>query len=82
MTLGCNPLDPVVRLALLQILEDRYQRKSVVIASQLPIAKWHEYISDDTLADAILDRLAAHIHRIDLRGPSMRKSNQNANKIS
>lgn len=75
-------MDTVIRLALLQILEDRYQRKSIIIASQLPIAKWHEYISDDTLADAILDRLTANIHRIELKGPSMRKIKQNENQKS
>jgi len=73
---GLQPLEPTTRLALLQILEDRYQRKSIVIASQLPINKWHEYISDDTLADAILDRLTANIHRIELKGPSLRKNSR------
>ncbi len=45
------------RLALLQILEERYERKSMIIASQLPISKWYDYIGDPTLADAIMDRL-------------------------
>lgn len=50
-----QPMDMNTRLALLQILEERYERKSVIIASQLPIAKWYDYIGDATLADAIMD---------------------------
>lgn len=52
---GLQPMDMNTRLALLQILEERYERKSVIIASQLPIAKWYDYIGDATLADAIID---------------------------
>lgn len=70
---GLAPMDQNTRLALLQILEDRYNRKSVVIASQLPINKWHEYIAEPTLADAIMDRLMANAHRFDLKGESLRK---------
>jgi DNA replication protein DnaC len=53
-----------VRLTLLQLLEDRSGKKSIIITSQLPVAKWYEYINDPTLADAILDRLTANAHRI------------------
>lgn len=70
---GLAPMDQNTRLALLQILEDRYNKKSVVIASQLPINKWHEYIAEPTLADAIMDRLMANAHRFDLKGESLRK---------
>jgi DNA replication protein DnaC len=70
---GLAPLDQNTRLALLQILEDRYAKKSVVIASQLPIAKWHDYIGEPTLADAIMDRLFANAHRFELKGESLRK---------
>ncbi len=69
---GLQPLNADTRLALLQILEDRYRRKSTIIVSQLPVAKWHEYLNDPTLADAILDRLTAHANRIDLKGKSLR----------
>ena len=48
---GIHPLDTVTRLALLQIMEDRYGKKSVIITSQLPITKWHEYIGESTIAD-------------------------------
>ena len=71
-----QPLEHTVKLALLQILEDRYAKKSVIITSQLPVAKWHEYINEPTLADAIMDRLTAHAHRVELKGESMRKKKQ------
>ena len=57
----------------MQILEDRYKRKSTIIASQLPIDKWFEYIGDPTIADAIMDRLIYNAHNIELKGPSMRE---------
>jgi len=57
----------------LQILEDRYGKKSVIIAPQLPIAKWHEYIGEPTLTDAIMDRLFANAHRFELKGEPLRK---------
>lgn len=70
---GLQPMDHPIRMALLQILEDRYAKGSVVITSQLPVNKWHEYINEPTLADAILDRLTASAHKIDLKGESLRK---------
>lgn len=70
---GLQPLNQDVRITLLQLLEDRYGKKSFMITSQLPVSKWHEYINDPTLADAILDRLTANAHRIDLKGESMRR---------
>lgn len=66
-------LDNNSRLALLQILEDCYQRKSVIVTSQLSVSKWYDYISEPTLADAILDRLLANASRIELKGDSMRR---------
>ena len=70
---GLHPMDGATRLALLQILEDRYGKKSVIMTSQLPVTKWHEYIGESTIADAIMDRLAVNAHRIDLKGESLRK---------
>lgn len=70
---GLQPMDQNVKLALLQILEDRYAKKSIIVTSQLPVSKWHEYINEPTLADAILDRMTAKAHRIELKGESMRK---------
>jgi DNA replication protein DnaC len=70
---GLYPLDPITRLTLLQILEDRYAKKSVIISSQLPVAKWYEFIGEPTIADAIMDRLSVNAHRIELKGESLRK---------
>jgi DNA replication protein DnaC len=54
--------------------EDRYQKHSTILASQLPVSRWHEQIGDPTVADGILDRLVHNAHRIEMRGESMRKS--------
>lgn len=70
---GLQSLDEQIKLALLQILEDRYSKKSIIVTSQLPVAKWHEFLKEPTLADAILDRLTAKAHRIELKGDSLRK---------
>jgi len=70
---GLQTLGQDVRLTLLQLLEDRYAKKSIIVTSQLPVAKWYEYINDPTLADAILDRLTANAHRIELKGESLRR---------
>ena len=70
---GLQPLDQNTRLALLQILEDCYQRKTVIVTSQLPVANWYDYIGEPTLADAIMDRLLSNASRIELKGESMRQ---------
>ena len=70
---GTGLLTPEQCRELLEILDDRYQRRSTLIASQLPVANWHEYLADPTLADAILDRLVHNAHTITLTGESMRK---------
>jgi len=70
---GLHPLTSEVRLALLQMIEDGYGRASFIITSQLPVIKWHQYIGDPTLADAILDRLTGNASRIELKGDSLRK---------
>jgi len=72
---GLTPLTQDVKLALLQILEDRYGRKATIIASQIPVAQWYEYIDEPTIADAILDRIVPKAHRFDLKGPSLRNKN-------
>jgi len=72
---GITPCDNISRLALLQILEDRYGKKATMITSQLPVIKWYEFIGEPTLADAIMDRLAGNAHRIELKGDSLRKKN-------
>lgn len=71
---GLTPLDTAARLALLQIIEDRHSRYSTIITSQLPISAWHQYINENTVADAILDRIIHRAHRIELKGESLRKT--------
>ncbi len=71
---GLQPLDQNTRLTILQLLEDRYAKKSLIITSQLPVNKWYEFINDPTLADAIMDRLTSRATRIDLKGESLRKN--------
>ena len=68
-----QPMNDNVRQALLQILEDRYDKRSVIIISQLPVVKWYEYIAEPTFADAIMDRLVNNAINIELKGESMRK---------
>jgi DNA replication protein DnaC len=58
---------------LLEVIEDRYGRVSTVVTSQLPVGKWHEWIGDPTMADAILDRLVNNAYKVELKGPSRRK---------
>jgi DNA replication protein DnaC len=70
---GLNPLSQDMKIALLQLLEDRYGRKSIIVTSQLPVNKWYEYIDDTTLADAIMDRLTANSQRVELKGESRRR---------
>lgn len=67
------PLKDTERRDFLEICDDRYQRRSVILTSQMPLAHWHEQIGDPTVADSILDRLIHNAHRIDLNGESMRK---------
>ncbi len=70
---GLAPLADQTKRDLLEILDDRYAKASTIITSQLPVEKWHAYIDEPTLADAILDRLVHNAHRINLTGDSMRK---------
>jgi len=70
---GLTPLENQARIALLQLLEDRYGKRSTIITSQLPVSKWHQYINEPTLADAIMDRLSGSAHRFELKGESLRK---------
>ena len=71
---GLQPITHQVKLILLQILEDRYEKAATIICSQLPVSKWHEYFDEPTLADAILDRIIPKAHRVQLKGKSLRKS--------
>lgn len=68
-----EPLETKDRLSLLEIMEERYDRKALILTSQMPIQNWHEIIQDPTLADAILDRLLSKSIKFSLKGDSMRK---------
>ncbi len=70
---GMPPLSTRNRYDLMELIEDRSSTSATLITSQLPVNKWHDYIGEPTLADAILDRLIHRAHRIELRGESMRK---------
>ena len=67
------PLTETERRDFWEICEDRYQTRSMILTSQLPVARWHEQIGDPTVADGILDRLVHNAHRIEMKGDSMRK---------
>ncbi len=70
---GLTVMGDEQRRDLLEILEDRYERRSTIVTSQFAVEHWHKWINDPTLADAILDRLVHHRYRLALTGDSMRK---------
>jgi len=70
---GLTPLKDQVRIAMLQVLEDRYGKRSTIITSQLPVNRWHQYINEPTLADAIMDRLSGSAHCFEIKGELLRK---------
>ena len=73
---GIAPLDAASRSALMEIIEDRHGKTSTIITSQVPIAAWHDVIGEQTIADAILDRIVHDAHRIEMKGESLRKKRQ------
>ena len=70
---GPEKLDDERRRDLLEIVEDRYERRSTLVTSQVPIDRWYEIIGNPTIADAILDRLVHNAYRIELSGESLRR---------
>ena len=72
---GLSKLTAPQRRDLLDILDDRHERRSTLVTSQLPVEHWHKMIGEPTHADAILDRLVHNAYRIELKGESMRKIN-------
>lgn len=69
---GLTHLEQQQRMDILEMIEDRHAVKSTIIASQLPVANWYDIIGEETIADAILDRIAHTSHRIELKGESLR----------
>ena len=74
---GLQPLDVSSRSVLMEIIEDRHGNRSTIITSQLPVAEWHEVIGEQTIADAILDRVVHDAHRMELAGESLRRKQKN-----
>lgn len=70
---GLQSLDNLKRQDFMEIIEDRHGKRSTIIASQLPVSAWHEVIAEQTIADAILDRMVHNSLRIDLKAESMRR---------
>jgi DNA replication protein DnaC len=78
---GIQPFDTQSRAALMEIIEDRHGKTSLIITSQVPVSKWHEIIGEKTIADAILDRIVHDAHRIELKGESLRRKRENTNNF-
>ena len=74
---GLNPLREQARRDLFEVIEDRDATRSTVVTSQIPLAKWHDYLGDPTIADAIADRLVHNAYRLELKGPSRRQARKN-----
>lgn len=70
---GIQPLDAQSRSMFMEIIEDRHGKGSTIITSQVPVTKWYEVIGEQTIADAIMDRLIHNAHRLELKGESLRK---------
>jgi DNA replication protein DnaC len=70
---GPEPLIAEQRRDLLEIVDDRYEKGSLLVTSQVPVSRWHELVGDPTIGDAILDRVVHRAHRIELKGASLRK---------
>jgi DNA replication protein DnaC len=75
---GGSPIEPGERTDLLELLDDRVKTKATIITSQLAVNKWHAWLDEPTIADAILDRIVHNSHRITLKGPSLRKGEDQA----
>lgn len=71
---GLNPFDSYTRQALMDIVEAKYNKSSLIISSQVPVSQWHLLIGEGTIADAILDQLVHASHLIELKGESLRKN--------
>lgn len=70
---GLQSFDNHARETLMDIIDDRYNKTSTIISSQIPVSAWYDIIGEGTIADAILDRIVNSSHRIDLKGESLRK---------
>lgn len=71
---GIAPLENIAKRDLLELLDDRYKKRSTIVVAQLPVEHWHDWIADPAMADAILDRLVHNAYRLELKGDSQRKA--------
>jgi hypothetical protein len=71
---GLQPLDGPSRTALMELVEDRHGKSALIITSQVPVSKWYDIIGEQTIADAILDRIVHNAHRLELKGESLRST--------
>jgi DNA replication protein DnaC len=78
---GLQPFDPQSRIALLDIIEDRHQKRSTVVTSQIPVKEWYDIIGEKTIADAVLDRIVHHSIRVELFGESLRRRNSKTENV-
>jgi DNA replication protein DnaC len=76
-----RPLAPDQAADVLEVIEDRVGLRSTIVTSQLPVGMWHEALGEPTVADGILDRLLENVHRIELRGESMRRGTTAAQPV-
>ena len=79
---GIQPFDVQSRTALMEIIEDRHGKGSLIITSQVPVSKWYDIIGEQTIADAILDRIVHNAHRLELKGESLRKRRAPDNELN
>ena len=78
---GLQPFDPQSRIALLDIIEDRHQKRSTVVTSQIPVKEWYDIIGEKTIADAVLDRIVHHSLSVELFGESLRRRNSKTENV-
>ena len=71
---GIQPFDSQSRVAMLEIIEDKHQKRSTIITSQIPVKEWYDIIGEKTIADAILDRIVHHSLRVELHDESPRRN--------
>ena len=78
---GIQPLDTHSTMCLMEIMEDRHGKSSTIVTSQVPVAGWYEIIGEQTIADAILDRIIHDAHRVELKGESVRNKENKAAEL-
>jgi len=78
---GFQPLDNMSRASVMELIEARYGKGSLIITSQVPVSKWHDIIGEQTVAEAITNRIIYQAHRLKLKGESLRKKDKKVEKL-